>query len=186
MKVLKILPFFFIILLSIYVFKYTNPTEIISYVGIQNAYILMFVFACFAGISSFNAAPYYFMLFFLANAGFEPVILGFVSAMGIMSGDAFVYFMGKEGKDLLPAKITKQIEIFSVLAKKYPKLFLTFSFSYGCISPFSNNFITAASGIAEIPFYKLMIPLGMGNIIYNISIVYLAIYANDFITQFIG
>lgn len=167
-----------VLLLVTYLFYfYFSPTTIVEYIGIDNAYILMYFFAFFGGLTTFNTVPYYSILLILANSGVDPVYLGLASALGVMTGDSFSYFVGRQGGSILSGSAKSLFDQVQRISFKYPKAFPLFCFLYGSISPFSNDVITLSSGVARIPFYKVMIPLALGNIIFNITLANLAVYA---------
>jgi membrane protein YqaA with SNARE-associated domain len=182
---LRILPFLVVILLSIYLYFYGSSDDIISYIGLENAYALMFSFALIGGLTTFNTVPYYSLLLLLAAAGVDPFFLGLSSALGVMGGDTFSYFMGYSGGAVIPEFLKKYLEMVRVFAVNYPKLFLILCFVYGSISPLSNDLITIPGGMARISYLKVMIPLGLGNIVFNITLCYLIVYANAFVLSFI-
>lgn len=163
-----------------------GPEEIVSSIGIQNAYFLMFAFAFLGGLTTFNTVPYYSMLFLLATGGANPLILGISSATGVMCGDTFSYYLGKEGAQIIPIKITKYFLLIKDFAERKPNLFSLVCLFYGSFSPLSNDFLTIPSGMAKIKYWKVMLPLSVGNIFFNISLAYLCVYACDSITKFLG
>ena len=54
-------------------------------------------------------------------------------------------------------------------------------FLYDSLVPLSNDFIVISMGLARYPFWRVMIPLGLGNLVFNISLAYLALYVYGFI-----
>lgn len=52
-------------------------------------------------------------------------------------------------------------------------------FLYGSLIPFSNDFIVISLGVAHYPFWKVMIPLGLGNITFNIWLAFAGAYASQ-------
>lgn len=185
-KVLIFLLFVLVIFSCACLFYFIEPAQIIEYVGINNAYILMFIFAALAGVTSFNSAPYYYFLFLLSTTGFNPVYVGITAAVGLMFGDSFTYFFGTEGRAVIPKVLEGFVSKLQHIIKSNPTAFPLFCFLYGCVSPFSNSFLTILSGALYVPFFRIIIPLLLGNIIYNISIAHLSIYANEYIVRFFG
>ncbi len=179
--ILKYLKAFFPLIVLLFItfifYYYFTPTVVIDYIGIKNAYILMYVFALLGGLTTFNTIPYYSVLLILANSGVDPGFLGLASALGVMTGDSFSYYVGRQGGSVLSGSAKKLFEYVSKVATNYPKAFPFFCFLYGSVSPFSNDVITLSAGLARIPFYKVMIPLALGNLIFNVTLANLAIYA---------
>lgn len=185
-KILPILPFFFAVLISIFFFFYITPTELINFIGIKNAYILMYVIALLGGMTTFNTVPYIPLLLLLASAGVNPLLLGLSSAFGVITGDAFSYFIGKQGAAIFPQKIRTLFMSIKNFAQKHPKLFPVICFLYGSISPLSNDFISIPAGMARISYIRVMIPLALGNMVFNIGLVYASLYAYSTVSSIFG
>lgn len=181
------LPFGIGLLLSAFFFFYLSPDTLVDYIGLQNAYILMFTIAALGGMTTFNTIPYFSIILILASAGVNPVLLGLSSAFGVMAGDSFSYFVGQQGATIIPAGLHTLFTKIYEVAKLHPKLFPVVCVLYGSVSPLSNDFITIPAGMAKIPYWRVMLPLGFGNIIFNIAFAYLSVYAYDWVQAvFIG
>ncbi len=174
-------PIIIFIVLSIILYIYISPEEIVAYVGVENAYALMFVVAFIGGLSTFNVVPYYSVLFVLSGSGLDPLLLGLASGMGVVIGDSTTYFVGYQSGKIAPGKLQRFFDKVNTKMHKYPRLFPVFCFLYGSLSPLSNDFITISSGLTKYPFFKMMAPLALGNLVFNISVAYIFTYAYDFI-----
>ncbi len=174
-------PIVIFIVLSIFLYIYVSPEDVVSYVGVENAYLLMFIVAFIGGLTTFNVVPYYSLLFILSGGELNPFILGLSSGLGIVLGDSTTYFVGFQSGKIAPGKLQRFFDKVNQKMHKYPKLFPVFCFVYGSLSPLSNDFITMSSGLAKYPFFKMIVPLGLGNLIFNISVAYFFTYAYDFI-----
>lgn len=180
-------PFLLALGLSVYFFFYTTPDGLVDFIGLQNAYFLMFTLAALGGLTTFNTVPYYSILLVLATAGVNPFILGLSSALGVMTGDSFSYFVGHQGATIVPTRLRSVFTHIYSIAVKYPKIFPLVCFLYGSFSPLSNDFITIPAGMARIPYLRVMAPLALGNIVFNVALAYLALYAYDIVhSVFIG
>ncbi len=164
-------------------FYYSSPDELISFIGVENAYTLMFTLAFLGGLTTFSGIPYHAILILLASGGLNPFVLGIYAAGGVMAGDATSYYIGYSGKILVPRPVQRILEKFCSFCLAQPKLLPLGFFLYGSLVPFSNDFIVISMGLAHYPFWKVMIPLGIGNIVFNVSLAYLAIYAYDFLKK---
>jgi membrane protein YqaA with SNARE-associated domain len=181
---LAILPFFLAVVLSVYFFFYTTPEALLAMIGLENAYILMFSIAALGGMTTFNTVPYLSLILVLASAGVHPFFLGLSSALGVMFGDSFSYFIGHQGATIVPQQLKGIFEKIRNIAELHPRLFPVVCFLYGALSPFSNDFITIPAGMARIAYWRVMIPLALGNVVFNIAIAYLSVYAYEWV-QFI-
>lgn len=145
----------------------------------------MFSLAALGGATTFNTVPYYSILFILAAAGVNPILLGLSSALGVMCGDSLSYLMGHHGGSLLPRTFQGLFEQIRFVAERHPKIFPLVCLVYGSLSPLSNDFVTIPAGMARIPYVRVMVPLAIGNIIFNISLAYFAFYGIDFVRNFL-
>lgn len=185
--ILAFLPFSVGIVISIIFFFFLDANSIVDYIGLQNAYILMYVIATIGGMTTFNTIPYFSVILILASAGVNPILLGLSSAFGVMTGDSFSYLVGHQGASVIPNGLRNLFTKIHELATRHPRSFPIVCLVYGCVSPLSNDFITIPAGMAKIPYWRVMLPLGVGNIIFNISFAYLSVYAYDWVQAvFIG
>lgn len=186
-RVLALSPLVLSILVSLYFFFVSSPNDLVNVIGVQNAYILMYVAAVVGGMTTFNTVPYYSVMLILASAGVNPVLLGATSALGVMTGDSFSYLIGRGGAVVVPASFQRIFDRINQFAVTRPRLFPLICFLYGSFSPLSNDFITISSGIAKITYWRVMLPLALGNIVFNIGLAYLSRYAYDVVQAiFIG
>ena len=160
---------------------YSSPEKLIEFIGIENAYLFMFFLALLGGITTFSGIPYHLVLITLAAGGLNPFLLGVSSAVGVMIGDSTSYFVGHQGRVIIHQGIQKVLGKISSFGFKYPRILPLFFFLYGSFVPFSNDFIAISMGLARYPFWRVMLPLGAGNLVFNISIAFLASYAYDFL-----
>lgn len=180
-----IAPFVFFVGISVYFYIYSTPTGLVNLVGIENAYLLMFFVAFLGGLTTFNTVPYYSVLLILTTAGLSPLLLGLSSATGVMGGDSTSYYMGYQGGGIVPSRLRNFFIKLHTAMARYPRAFPFFCFAYGALSPFSNDFITIPAGLARYPFARVMLPLAMGNLVFNIGLAYAATYTYNFVLLFI-
>ncbi len=185
-KLVTALPLILGLVVSIVFIFFIGPEALVDYIGVQNAYGLMFLVAAIGGLSTFNSVPYLAVLFVLANTGVNPLLLGLVSALGVMFGDSFSYLLGRGGSAVIPESFEFVFKNIKQFALEYPKLYPLFCFGYGALCPLSNDFVTIASGIANISYKKVMIPLALGNVVFNIAFAYVSVYASDWVGGLLG
>lgn len=186
----KFLTYFFhalpiILLLSFSaLFYYITPEGIISFIGVENAYILMFILSLIGGLSTFSGVPYHIVLVALALGGVNPFFLGLVTAFGVMLGDSTSYYIGYEGRALMSSRMQTVLDKLSHIKEKYPKLLPVVFLLYGSLLPFSNDVIVIPMGFIRYPFWRVIAPLGVGNIIFNIGLALIAVHAYGFLQAF--
>lgn len=165
-------------------FYYISPEGVIGMIGVENAYILMFILSLLGGLSTFSGVPYHVVLIALAVGGVNPFILGIVTAVGVMIGDSTSYYIGYQGRTLMSQRIQNVLEKLSYIKQKYPRLLPVIFLLYGSLLPFSNDVIVIPMGFLRYPFWRVIIPLGVGNIIFNIGLAVIAAYAYSYIQIF--
>lgn len=161
------------------------PATIINALGIQNSYLLLFFMAFIGGISTFVTIPYVFVMAGLAIGGLNPILLGLVAATGELTGDSTSYWLGYYASGFLPKPAQAWFNRLSTWYVKYPRLMPIIFFFYGGFTPFSNDFVTIPMAMMRYGFWKVMIPLGLGNIVYNVGIAVLSLYAYGFVSTWL-
>ena len=139
----------------------------------------MFALAFLGGLTTFSGIPYHAVLLVLASGGLNPLYLGISAASGVMAGDATSYYIGYSGSALVPRRLERILQKFCSVCLARPRILPVLFFLYGSLVPFSNDFIVISMGLARYPFWRVMLPLGAGNLVFNISLAYFALYAYD-------
>ncbi len=153
------------------------PTNtLVDWIGSDNAWLLMFVLGAIGGLSTFVTIPYHVVLMSLASAGINPILLGTATALGVMLGDSAMFLLSKQIKKGLSEKHTKRIDSLAHVVKKHPRLLTPGLVAYGMFSPFSNDFIVAGLTLMNFKYLRIIVPLAMGNIVYNIALAYFGLY----------
>jgi len=175
----RILLILFFVSMSFYLYVYSSPEKLISFIGVGNAYALIFVLAFLGGITTFTGIPYHLVLITLATGGLNPLFLGISTAFGVMLGDTTSYYIGYQGSVVFPESIQKILQRIRDFGLRYPRTLPLLFFLYGCLSPFSNDFIVISMGLSHYPYWRVIVPLGLGNLVFNISLAYFATQAYD-------
>lgn len=157
-------------------FYFSSPEQIISFIGAENGYVIMFVLALIGGLTTFSGVPYHLVLVTLAAGALNPLLLALCTAVGVILGDTTSYYIGYGGKDIIPEKIQRYLHRLFAFGQKHPRLLPLFFFLYGALTPFSNDFIVISAGLARYPFKKVMAPLALGNLVFNFMVAYFGYY----------
>lgn len=168
-KVILVLLIAFVIVWSIFIY-YVSPSKIIEAIGVNNGYLMVFFASLFGGISILIPFPYYIFVFSFGGGGLNPIVLGIVAGIGLIIGESTSYLVGYHGREILPSKLEKMFSKISNWCKRTKHFILVslFLFLYGSLVPFPNDLIILPLGLARYPYWKMIIPLGLGNIIFNI------------------
>lgn len=170
--------FIFIFIVWTIVLTQVSPEQIVERFGTGNGYLLVFLAAFFGGLSTFVAFPYYLIVFTLGAGGLNPIILGLAAGLGVSLGDSTSYMVGYQGRHILPSNLQAYFQKFCQWCLIHPPwLVSTIVFMYGVIVPFPNDLIVIPLGLARYPFLRLLIPLGLGNVVFNIIVALLGAYS---------
>lgn len=154
------------------------PSEtLINFIGSDNAFILMFVLGTVGGLTTFTGIPYHLILMSLAAGGINPIGLGVSTALGVMTGDSTMFLLSKKLKSSLSPKMLSLADTLAQRLNAHPAYITPVLVLYGTFSPFSNDFIVAAMSIMGYSYRRILVPLTIGNIFYNIALAYVGVYA---------
>lgn len=170
---------------SLVFFVVFKPEQIVSDLGGRNAYAALFFIAIAGGFTTFNVISYHLVLVTLAAGGLHPVLLGLLAAGGVSIGDSVSYAVGRQGRVLLSESTTKWFDRITHISQKRPRLMMFLFFLYSTFAPSSNDLLTIPAGIARIPFWQVMVPLFLGNIIFDSTLAYLAARAPELVERYL-
>lgn len=155
---------------------FVTPEVIVSRLG---GHTLPAVFAAgvLGGTSILFPFPYYLVVATAAAGGASPILVGLCAGLGVMAGETTSYVVGHAGRAVLPAKAS---EVFGHLhrwvADTHSVKFYGFLFVYGSVMPLPNDVIVVPLGAAGVPYWRVIVPLGAGNIVFNTATALLAAY----------
>ncbi len=164
---------------------FSSAESVIRFIGIENAYLFIFVLAFFGGLTTFSGIPYHLVLVTLAVGGLNPLALGLVTATAVSLGDCTSYFVGYFGRELVPERIEHALQRLVRMQEHHPRLLPVVFFLYGACVPFSSDLVTIPMGLLRYPLWRVMIPLGLGTIIFNTMLAYFATEVQHWLTVFI-
>ncbi len=164
----------------------STPTDtILGYIGTENAYVFVYVIALLGSITTFASIPYPLILIGLVAGGLNPLLAGILSGMGVITSDTLTFFAARQGRALLPEHVAGSLTKISGWTEKHPKLFLPGLALYGTLSPLSNDFAVISMSLMQHSFWRVVPALAVGNMIYNIGIAFLGVYAHDWISALV-
>lgn len=155
-----------------------SPEGIVKAIGSESGYVFAFVAGFLGGVSTFTTVPYALIVITLGAAGLSPVFLGLSAAFGLVLGDSTSYLIGYHGRKVIPSAFQVYFEKFSewLLTRKYSWLIPIVVFFYAALIPFSNDLVVISFGFARYPYWKLIIPLAAGSVVFNTIIAYLGAF----------
>jgi uncharacterized membrane protein YdjX (TVP38/TMEM64 family) len=159
---------------SILLYNY-SPEEIVSWLGVENGYALLFLISLFGGVSAVTAGSYFGVLLTLAAGGLDPLLLALVSGSAATVGDTMFYYLGRQGRASVEhGRMYDWLMRVSGWLNKRPAwnapvlLYLLAAFT-----PVPNDVTAAVMGLASRSWLTTVIPLVLGNITLTFMIAYL-------------
>jgi len=166
-------------------FYFISPGEVLQYVGFQSAYLMIFFLAFLGGLSTFSGVPYHIILIAFASSGLNPLFLGLLATSGVMLGDTTSYYLGTQSKHLLTGRMQSVLLRLKNIEERTPKLMTLIFFLYGALVPFSNDVIVIPSGLLGYRFWRVMVPLGIGTLFFNVGLSLIAAYFTQYVSVFL-
>ncbi len=143
---------------------FLDPGQVVPELGVRNVYVLTFFLAALGGVSAFTAAGYYSTLFALALGGANPLILALLSAPGVLIGDLVFWYLGRAGKPIAEAVLSKPLRSILRFTERQPRPMIPiFVYIYTGLTPLPGDFLMISLAIIGYPLRKILIPILLGN-----------------------
>ena len=153
-----------------FLFLFISPQELISFLGIENGYLLLFLIASLGGFSSFTLGIFLTVLFTLVSSGLNLYLLAFVGGLGLCLGDSLFYLLGTKGRIILTARKQRWMEKLSLqIEKRHPFMIPFLIFVYIGFTPLPNDILMVSLGIVNYSY----LPLIIGNMVAVLILVFL-------------
>ncbi len=172
-RILGVLPLITLVVISA-LFYFSSAERVVSLIGVENAYVFIFILAFLGGITTFSGIPYHMMLMALAAGGLNPLALGLTTAIAVSLGDCTSYFVGYFGRALVSSRIERALTRLAALQEHHPRLLPAVFFLYGACVPFSSDLVTIPMGLLRYPLWRVIVPLGIGTVMFNTALAYFA------------
>jgi len=145
-------------------FMYTEPEEVIAWIGVENSYLVGFLISVLGALGSVTPFSTYPAVYAMASTEVNLFVLVPLVAAGLTVGDALFFFFGVTAQDVIPNRLQSKVDqLWSWLEKK-PDIFIQiFLLIWVGFSPLANNLITAPLAVAGYRFRKIVVPLTLGN-----------------------
>lgn len=152
---------------GVFAYQYA-PSWIIQFAGEERSYFIAFALAFFGGLSPIISIPYYLVIMSFGAAGLNPYLLGLAGGVGVILGDSVFYFIGYTGKEFFSEGLQEKFKKFSAWCLEKPFALVFFLlFLYGSLIPLPNTFIVISMALMRFTYWRVMIPLAIGNIFFN-------------------
>ncbi len=157
------------------VLLFIGPERMVDIIGVNNSYLILFIFAIFGGVSAFTSASFYATMATFFMGGLNFFILITIGAVGLAIGDTFFYYIGFKGQDLTKNTNYKQkVEYLQKKIDKIPKKWTSiFIFIYAGVTVFPKDILCLAFGLSRYNYIKFIIPMMLGNLLFNFLFLYI-------------
>jgi membrane protein DedA with SNARE-associated domain len=138
---------------------------IVSYLGAENGYLVMFLVALFGGMSSFSGVTYVATILTLAGGGLNPLSLALAAGAGTTIGDTIYYYIGRYGvREVAESYFSNLVSRATAWLSQKPSwaVFLG-SYLYTGFTPLPNDVLTITLGLTHQPLRVVLPALALGN-----------------------
>lgn len=154
-----------------------SPQGIVEKLGVHNSYLILALVAFLGGTSILIPFPYYILTISFGAAGLNPILLGIFAGVGLLIGDSTTYFIAYKTREVAPKKFSKTFKnLFERLARRHPSLLMAVAFLYAAIIPLPDDIVMISAGLAEYSFWRIVLAMGFGKIIFNTILAFSGLY----------
>lgn len=155
---------------------FVSPEAIVARLG-SNTWMTVFAAGVLGGTSIIFPFPYYLVVMTAAAGGANPLLVGLCAGLGVIVGDTTSFMVGRAGRAVLPERASAAFaRLERWFADVHSARFYGFLFLYGSIMPLPNDVIMVPLGAARLPYWRVIVPFGLGNIVFNTAVALLAAY----------
>ena len=134
----------FLVALNLF-FLFVGHERIVSFIGVENSYIIIFLIAAIGGLSSISGVAFFSLITTFAAGGSNPLLLGLVGGAGLFISDSIFYLLARYGRESIPPKWDRFLDSVERRVRRYPRwLVLVLSYLYLGFSPFPNDVLAVA------------------------------------------
>ncbi|MDD4286849.1 MAG: VTT domain-containing protein [Candidatus Peribacteraceae bacterium] len=173
---LYLVPLLMFLAWTVFIYQFP-PADIVTYVGMKNGYLATLCIAFIGGLSVLISIPYHLVIMTFAAGGLNPWLLGLAASIGQLGGDTTSYMLGFSGGSIASGRFAAAMDRFRnwVIRRPYRQMACAL-FVYGSISPISNDWMLVPMGLARYPYWRVMLPLELGNVVFNTTMALLGTY----------
>jgi hypothetical protein len=142
-----------------------GPEELVATIGVENAYLVVFLLAIFGGVSSLTATSFFAAVIAMAAGGLHPLWLGLVSGAGMLIGDLIFFALGAHARTVAGPRLRPRLERLAAWIRRKPDWAVAIViYLYLAVTPLPGDILLASLALAAYPIKKLLIPVFLGNV----------------------
>lgn len=144
---------------------YVGADAIVSAIGVENTYWVVFCIALFGGMSSFSGASYVAAITTFASGGADPFLLALASGIGISIGDTIYYYISRRGHRFIQdSRFAPYVERVTNWLNQRNRITRWLGiYVYTGFTPLPNDVLTISLGLTRQPYLLVITSLACGN-----------------------
>lgn len=146
-------------------FFFVSPQELVSYIGVENSYLITFVVAAVGGLSAFTGTVLYGLIATFGAGGSSPWLLALAGGVGIFISDSIFFYLASRGRTLIPSQWNSWVLKIQSMVQKYPQsMVLVFVYCYLSVFPFPNDILMIALAVAGYTYRRIALVVLAGSV----------------------
>lgn len=172
----------FVLIGYTYLLSQYSPEEITKLLGITDGYMFALFISLIAGFSSVFSTTVFVAVYTLANANFNPIILGICAGFGLAIGDGVFFYLGHKGKKVISGKMKIMVDkVLKFIENRKKSTIQFFLFLYISFVPMSNDIVLIPLGYSKFRYRDIVIITFVGNIIAVTLFAYLSVLGYNYL-----
>lgn len=157
-------------------------TEWLLQLAVQFSYLGVFLVSLLGAMSIVVPIPYTLVIFWLGQAGWDPIMLMISGGVGSAIGELAGYLLGYYGRRLVSEERQKKMDyLLKVLGKYSPAAIFLFA-----LTPLPDDLLFIPLGMLRYNVVKAFIPALFGKLLMAYLVAYFGKVGGDFIIGFFG
>ena len=137
-------------------FYFFSADSIVSLVGAENTYIIIFILATVGGLSSISGIALFTTIITFVAGGANPLLITLVGGTGIFISDSIFYLLALHGRKSVPQDWDESLSKIESLVEKYPPwMVFVGTYIYIGFTPLPNDLLMVALVIGGYSYKKI-------------------------------
>lgn len=185
-RLLKLFGFLVLLGAMVLIAILISPTDLVSSVGKEWIYVILFFIALVSGISTFTAGPFYVALAFVITGGLHPLLVAIVVTPAIVISDLIFLGLVTNAAELIAEK-SKKLRRFDAWLSRQPRwIIYGVTYLYFAFSPISSDIFLSLLALADIKPKKIWPYVFAGNLTFFIWLGCLVQSGSPLVEKFTG
>lgn len=171
----------FFLIAIIGTFLFITPEDIVSFIGIENTYLFLFLLASIGGLSAITGTSVFTSIITFVAGGAHPALITLSAGAGIFISDTIFFLLATHGRKALPEEWKKIVYRFTEWTTHVPfPVALVCIYLYISIFPLPNDILMIALALAGYRYRHIAPVILLG----SLTIAGLAAYLGTIIPWF--